>query len=181
MRLEAEVVTNMVELDQVIGHGARHAEHVASKTTLRWSASRRAWRNEVLCDALEAAMDALIVHIVFNPVTGTYKPGNSGFEELEATINPFSHALIQDGSETSLLPTQPDSRSTLIPVQPYALVDWHTCSTWDSQKGTWSPLKKKRYAPSEDFLWYVKVGYLSHLKLGVEPQSWLCIYVTKYK
>ena len=34
----------------------------------------------------EAAIDAFIAHRVFNPATGTYKPGNSGLEELEATI-----------------------------------------------------------------------------------------------
>ena len=38
-------------------------------------------------------MDALIAHIVFDPVTGTYKPGNSGLEELEATLIPFSPCL----------------------------------------------------------------------------------------
>ena len=38
----------------------------------------------------EAAMDALIAHIVFEPATGTYKPGDSSLEELEATIIPFS-------------------------------------------------------------------------------------------
>ena len=38
----------------------------------------------------EAAMDALIAHIVFDPATGIYKLGNSRFEELEATIIPFS-------------------------------------------------------------------------------------------
>ena len=57
MHVEVAVVTNMVELDQVVSHrralhGARHAEHMASKTTLRGSASRRARRNKVLCDAL---------------------------------------------------------------------------------------------------------------------------------
>ena len=57
MRVETAVVTNIVELDQVIGHGCalhgtRCAEYVASKTILRWSASRRARRNDVLCDAL---------------------------------------------------------------------------------------------------------------------------------
>ena len=57
MRVEAAVVVNMVELDPVTGHGydlhgARHYEHVASRTTLRGSASERARRNEVLCDAL---------------------------------------------------------------------------------------------------------------------------------
>ena len=31
---------------------ARRTEHVASKTTLRWSADRKAWRIEVLCNAL---------------------------------------------------------------------------------------------------------------------------------
>ena len=35
-------------------------------------------------------MDALIADIVFDPATGNYKPGNSGFEELEATLIPFS-------------------------------------------------------------------------------------------
>ena len=38
----------------------------------------------------EAAMDALIAHIAFDPATGAYKPGNSGLEELEAPIIPFS-------------------------------------------------------------------------------------------
>ena len=38
----------------------------------------------------EVDMDALIAHIVFNPVTGTYKPGNGGLGKLEATIIPFS-------------------------------------------------------------------------------------------
>ena len=57
MCVKAAVVTSMVELDQVIGHGcaqheARYAGHTASKTTLRWSTSQRAWRNEVLCNAL---------------------------------------------------------------------------------------------------------------------------------
>ena len=35
-------------------------------------------------------MDALIAHIVYDLATGTYKPGNRGLEELEATIIPFS-------------------------------------------------------------------------------------------
>ena len=38
----------------------------------------------------EAAMDALIAHRVFDPATETYKLGNSGLKELEATIIPFS-------------------------------------------------------------------------------------------
>ena len=38
----------------------------------------------------EAAMDALIAHIVFDSATGTYKPGNSGLKELEAAIIPLS-------------------------------------------------------------------------------------------
>ena len=46
MCVEPVVITNMVELYQVIGHrcalhGARHAEHVTSKTILRGSASQR--------------------------------------------------------------------------------------------------------------------------------------------
>ena len=38
----------------------------------------------------EAAMDALIVQLVFNPATGIYKSDNSGLEELEATLILFS-------------------------------------------------------------------------------------------
>ena len=38
----------------------------------------------------EAAMDALIAHIVFDSSTGTYKSGNSSLEELKATIILFS-------------------------------------------------------------------------------------------
>ena len=34
----------------------------------------------------EATMDALIVHIVIDQVTGTYKLGNSSFEELDVTL-----------------------------------------------------------------------------------------------
>ena len=35
-------------------------------------------------------MDTLIVHMVCNPMTGTYKRGNSGLGELKVTIIPFS-------------------------------------------------------------------------------------------
>ena len=39
---------------------------------------------------VEAAIDALIEHIVFDPATGTYRPGNRGLEEFKAAIIPFS-------------------------------------------------------------------------------------------
>ena len=39
----------------------------------------------------EAAMDALIVHVVFDPATDTYKLGNnSNHKEVEATLIRFS-------------------------------------------------------------------------------------------
>ena len=116
MRVEAAVVANMVELDQVIRHGC--ALHGTSKTTLRGSASRRAKRNKVLCDE-EAAMNALIAHIVFDSATGTYKPGNSGLEEFEATLIPFSPCLdprwIRDipATHSTRLKINPDCGATI--------------------------------------------------------------------
>ena len=92
----------------------------------------------------KAAMDAFIARIVFDPVTGIYKLGNSDLEELEATIIPFFPCL--DPRQIRDIPAAHPTRLkiTLIVVQPYALVDLYTCGTWDSQKGTWSPLKKKK-------------------------------------
>ena len=93
MHVEAVVVTDMVELDQVIGQMCpawgqtcracgkqNHFERVCqSKGEEKWGAMR--------CIKDE---EATIVHIVFDPAMGTYKPGNSSLEELEVTLIPFS-------------------------------------------------------------------------------------------
>ena len=129
----------------------------------------------------EAAMDALIVHIVFDPATGTYKSSNSGLEELESTIISFSPSpnprRIRDipAAHSTRLKIYSDSGATICLGGLTRL--WHM----GLSERNLVPLKKKRYALSEDFLLYVKVGYLSRLKLVVEPQSRLCTYATKYK
>ena len=65
----------------------------------------------------EAVMDALIAHIVFDPAIGTYKPGNSGLEELEATIILFSSCPKTDQGHPCCPPTRlkiyPDSDATI--------------------------------------------------------------------
>ena len=67
----------------------------------------------------EAAIDALIAHIVFDPVTRTYKPGNSGLEELEVTLIPFfpcpNPRRIRDipAAHSTKLKIYPDSSATI--------------------------------------------------------------------
>ena len=67
----------------------------------------------------EATMDALIAHIAFNPVTGTYKLGNSGLEEFKATLIPFSPCpdprRIRDipAAHPTRLKIYPDSGATI--------------------------------------------------------------------
>ena len=64
-------------------------------------------------------------------------------------------------------------------VWPYALVDQNICSTWDSQRGIWSP-QGKRWTLLEDFPWWVKVSCLLHSKLKKEPHSRCYTYAGKY-
>ena len=68
----------------------------------------------------EAVMDALIAHIVFDPATNTYKPGNHiSREEVEATLIPFSPCPDPRRAEDipSFRPTKlriyPDSGATI--------------------------------------------------------------------
>ena len=68
----------------------------------------------------EAVMDALIAHMVFDPATNTYKPGNhSSREEVEATLIPFSpcpdprRAKDIPSSRPTKLRIYPDSGATI--------------------------------------------------------------------
>ena len=68
----------------------------------------------------EAVMDALIAHMVFDPATNTYKPGNHiSREEVEATLIPFSPCPDPRRAEDipSFRPTKlriyPDSGATI--------------------------------------------------------------------
>ena len=69
-------------------------------------------------------MDALIVHMVFDPATDTYKPGNNNSrEEIDATVIPFSQCPDLRRTRDIAAANPPGSESTLIVVQPYALAD----------------------------------------------------------
>ena len=174
-----------VELDQVIGHrytlhGARMCRACGKQNNFKRVCQLKGKEKQGTMQCIEdeeATLNPLIAHIVFNPVTWTYKLGNTSLEELEGTLIPFSPC--PDPKWIRDFPTKlkiyPDSGATmclgrLTHLQHVGLSERNLV-----------PSKKKRYALSEDFPCYVKVGYLSCSKLGVEPQNRVRIYATKYK
>ena len=75
-------------------HGVKHAMNVANTTTLQRSASQRVRINEVPHQSFKdegAVMDTLIVHVVCDLATDTYKVGyNNSCKKVEETMIPFS-------------------------------------------------------------------------------------------
>ena len=62
----------------------------------------------------EASMDALIVHVVFNPITDTNRLGNNnGCEEVKAILIPFSP--YQDPRQAKDIPTTHLTRLRIYP------------------------------------------------------------------
>ena len=134
----------------------------------------------------EAAMDTLIVHIVFYPAILTYKPSKSSLEEFEVTLIPFS--LCPDPRQIRDIPvahptrlkTYPDNGATirlggLTHLQDMALSERNLVPSKKQKKG----MHRQRIFLSKSRLVTCHVrNRESNHKAGF---VYIYIYVTKYK
>ena len=130
----------------------------------------------------EAVMDALIAHMVFDPATNTYKPGNHiSREEVEATLIPFSPCPDPRRAEDipSFRPTKlriyPDSGATI------CLGGIKHLRTHGNIREELGPLKQEGAHGWRILLDMPRAGYPSPSKWEKRPQNRHCTYAEMYR
>ena len=130
----------------------------------------------------EAVMDALIAHMVFDPATNTYKPGQP-YQPRGSGSNTYP-ILSVSGSKTGRWHSLFSSYQTKdLPRQ------WcnnmprrdKASETHGNIREELGPLKQRRCARLEDSPWHARAGYPSPSKWEKRPQNRHCTYAEMYR